>query len=199
MLEFMLNIDHALMRFFNNSLANPAFDLIMPVITDDWFVRIFFVTFALLAAVFGGKYGRVTFLLLILAVILTDQISSQVLKPWVGRLRPCKTMDLLHVLVDCSSGKSFPSSHAANSFGQAVIWCWRYPKYKWLFILSAVIISYSRVAVGVHYPLDVLAGAILGTLCALLIFFIMRQTGRLLSTGKALDNKDKLYIITGRK
>jgi membrane-associated phospholipid phosphatase len=178
MLEFLVNIDTALMRFLNLTVANPVFDFIMPVITHEWFVRIFFMTFALLAAIFGGKYGRMTCLFLILAVILTDQLSSQLIKPLVGRLRPCKNLDWVHVLINCSSGKSFPSSHAANSFGQAVIWTWRYPKYKWFFILSATIIAFSRIAVGVHYPFDVLTGAVLGTLCALLIFLIVKQLGR---------------------
>lgn len=178
MLEFLVNIDTALMRFLNLVIANPVFDLIMPVITHEWFVRIFFLTFALLAAIFGGKYGRITFLLLILTVVLTDQLSSQLIKPLVGRLRPCKSLDWVHVLIDCSSGKSFPSSHAANSFGQALIWIWRYPKYKWFFILSAAVIAFSRVSVGVHYPLDIFAGAVLGTLAGLLIFLIVKQIGR---------------------
>lgn len=178
MLEFLVNLDTALMRFLNVTLANPVFDLIMPVITHEWFVRIFFMTFALLAAIFGGKYGRITFLFLILAVVLTDQLTSHLIKPLVGRLRPCKNLDWVHVLINCSSGKSFPSSHAANSFGQAVIWTWRYPKYKWFFILSATIITFSRIAVGVHYPFDVLTGAVLGTLCGLLIFLTVKHLGR---------------------
>ena len=145
------------------------------VITHEWFVRIFFLAFALLAAIFGGKYGRITFLFLILAVILTDQFSSQLVKPLVGRLRPCKNLDWVHVLINCSSGKSFPSSHAANAFGQAIIWVWRYPKYKWFFILSAAAIAFSRIAVGVHYPFDVLTGMVLGILCALFLFLIVKQ------------------------
>ena len=179
MLDILQNIDIRLMQFFNLSLANPVFDIIMPVITHEYFVRIFLLTFALIALIFGGKYGRITFLLLIITVILTDQISSQVLKPMVGRLRPCKTLDWVHLLTNCSSGKSFPSSHAANSFGQAIIWTWRYPKFKWFFLLAALLISYSRIAVGVHYPFDVLTGAILGTLCALTVFLAVKLIERI--------------------
>lgn len=181
------NIDTQLMHFFNVTLANPVFDLIMPLITNGWFVLGFFLFFAILAAVFGGKYGRITFLLLLVAIALTDPISSQVIKPLVGRLRPCKTLDWVHLLVHCSSGKSFPSSHAANSFGQAVIWTLRYPKFKWFFLIAAAVISYSRVAVGVHYPFDVLAGAILGTLCALFIILIFTLIKRQVATNKGLD------------
>jgi undecaprenyl-diphosphatase len=175
MFEALQNIDIELMRFFNVTLGNPVFNFVMPIVTHEWFVRVFFLTFALAAAIFGGKYGRITFLLLILTVILTDQISSGFIKPLVGRLRPCKTLAWINLLVEnCSSGKSFPSSHAANSFGQAVIWCWRYPRFKWFFFVAAAVIAFSRIAVGVHYPFDVLAGAILGSLCGLLLFFVVK-------------------------
>ncbi len=174
MLEWLIQIDTQLMYFFNVSLANPVFDFIMPIITHEWFVRSFLLSLALIALIFGGKYGRVTFVLLILAVIFTDQISSQLIKPAVGRLRPCKVHEWVHLLVNCSSGKSFPSSHAANSFGQAAIWVWRYPKYKWFFIVAAILISYSRIACGVHYPFDVIVGAAVGTSCAIIVILFVK-------------------------
>ena len=189
MLEFVVNLDNRLMHFLNVGLANPVFDFIMPIVTHEWFVRIFFLIFALSAAIFGGKYGRITFLLLILIVILTDQASSGLIKPLVGRLRPCKTLDWVHVLINCSSGKSFPSSHTANAFGQAAIWTWRYPKYKWFFIISATVIAFSRISVGVHYPFDVLSGAILGTICGLIVYLGWSMANHLIMANKALDKK----------
>lgn len=180
-------IDSQLMYFFNVKLANPIFDIIMPFITNGFFVLAFFLSFAILAAVFGGRYGRITFLILLLAIALTDPIASQVIKPIVGRLRPCRVMDCLNVLVHCSQGKSFPSAHAANSFGQAIVWTWRYPKFKWFFLIAAAAISYSRIAVGVHYPFDVLAGAILGTLLALFIILVFTLIKRQVAANKGLD------------
>ncbi|NIP44651.1 MAG: phosphatase PAP2 family protein [candidate division Zixibacteria bacterium] len=189
MLEFIVNLDNQLMYFLNVRLANPVFDFAMPIITHEWFVRIFFLSFALAAAIFGGKYGRITALLLVLTVILTDQASSGIIKPLVGRMRPCKMLEGLHVLIDCSSGKSFPSGHATNSFGQAAIWVWRYPKYKWFFIISASVIALSRIFVGVHYPFDVLVGAILGTICGLIVFLIWTFAKRIKVANKALDKR----------
>lgn len=181
----MVNIDVALMHFFNVTLANPVTNLIMPIITHEWFVRIFLLSCALAALIFGGKHGRITFVILILTVILTDQISSQIIKPAVGRLRPCKTLDWVNILVNCSSGKSFPSSHAANSFGQAAIWLWRYPKYKWFFIVAAILISFSRVFVGVHYPFDILTGAAVGTTCGLIMFISIKLINQVKSSYKS--------------
>ncbi len=192
MLDFLINIDNQLMYFLNVNLANPVFDFVMPIVTHEWFVRIFFAVFALAAAIFGGKYGRITALLLVLTVILTDQASSGLIKPLVGRLRPCKTLEGLNVLIDCSSGKSFPSGHATNSFGQALIWVWRYPKYKWFFIISAAAIALSRIFVGVHYPFDVLTGAILGTICGLIVFLIWTLAKPLIAANKAPAQTDNI-------
>ncbi|MBD3383242.1 MAG: phosphatase PAP2 family protein [candidate division Zixibacteria bacterium] len=170
MLEFLVNIDTGLMRFLNLTLANPVFDFIMPILTDKWFVRTFFLTAGMIAAITGGKRGLITFFLLILAVILSDQLAAQVIKPAVGRLRPCHTHDWVHLLVNCSSGKSFPSAHAANSFGQAAVWFFRYPGWRWHFVIAASLIALSRVFVGVHYPFDILAGSVVGIFCGVVIF-----------------------------
>ena len=185
MLEFLIALDVKLMYFFNVSLANPVTNFIMPIITHEWFVRIFLLSCALAALIFGGKYGRITFVILILTVILTDQISSQLIKPIVGRLRPCKTLEGLNVLVNCSGGKSFPSSHAANAFGQAAIWLWRYPKFKWFFIIAAILISFSRVFVGVHYPFDILTGAAVGITCGLIMYIAVKLINQLKSSYKS--------------
>lgn len=174
MIETLVALDEQLMHFLNVSLANRFFDVMMPIVTSEYFVRSVLGGCVLVIAWKGGKYGRITALLAILTVILSDQISSQVLKPWVGRLRPCKELEWVNVLVNCSSGKSFPSSHAVNSFAQAVLWSLRYPKIGYFAYPLASLIAISRIFVGVHYPLDVAAGAIIGAICAVVIVLIYR-------------------------
>lgn len=169
MIDWLVNIDIEVMRFMNVTLSNPVFDVVMPIVTSEIFVRSILVLAVLIMIWKGGKYGRITALLAVLVVILSDQMSSTVLKPWVGRLRPCKTLDSLNVLVNCSSGWSFPSGHATNSFAQAVLWSVRYPRLGYFAYPLAAVIALSRIFVGVHYPLDVLTGAILGSACALVI------------------------------
>jgi len=187
MLETLIEIDTRLLYFFHIVLKNPVTDLVMPVITSEWFVRALFLIAALLIAVFGGRYGRITFLILVAAIILTDQLSSQLIKPLVGRPRPCKTLEWIEVLVNCGSGRSFPSSHAANTFGQALVWMIRYRRLRWWCLAAAALISLSRITVGVHYPFDVLAGAILGTICGLAAIMVAGLLERLFRSRKALD------------
>jgi undecaprenyl-diphosphatase len=119
------------------------------------------------------KWGKATWKWLLFAVInltVTDQVSSSIFKPLVHRLRPCADPLMtgkVNLLLDhCSGGFSFTSSHAANHFGLAMFLFISltplFKKYTWLFFIWAGIISYAQVYVGVHYPLDVLAGAMIG-------------------------------------
>jgi undecaprenyl-diphosphatase len=163
MLEWLLTLDRSVFLFINQSLANPVTDLFMPVVTNDNFLRGIYAVGIVAALVFGRKRLLWAVLFSIVLVTLTDQTSASVLKPLVGRLRPCKIMEV-HLLVNCGSGYSFPSSHAANLFGQALFWGLLFRRYLWPGIAFAFIIGLSRIFVGVHYPLDVLTGMILGAL-----------------------------------
>jgi len=112
----------------------------------------------------------------ILTVALTDQLSSNLIKNLVQRPRPCNDADMViyvkALLGRCSGGYSFPSSHATNHFGMA---CYIYftmkpyfKKWGYLFFFWAATIAYGQVYVGVHYPLDILCGAIIGSLVGMM-------------------------------
>jgi len=108
--------------------------------------------------------------LMLLTFGLGDTIASKMIKPFVGRIRPCndfRLADLIIHRVPCGSGYSFPSSHATNHFAIAVFLIFVFYR-SWKPILPiglawAFLISMSQVYVGVHYPIDTVAGAILGT------------------------------------
>ena len=113
-------------------------------------------------------------LLLFLTAATSDLISSRFIKPMVERLRPCNDIDVfeqINVLVRCGGGYSFTSSHATNHFAIAIfVIFWLGKDFKWVryfFGFWATTIALGQVYVGVHYPLDIFGGAILGTIIGL--------------------------------
>ena len=169
MLDFLNSLDITLFRFLNGSLSNSVFDFLMPLITDlnKYRIVLVFVGVILLWMLIRGKrHVRIAAVLLIITIVVSDQLSSSVIKYWLERPRPCHTLQHVHLLVGCGSGLSFPSSHAVNNFAGALILAFFFPRAKWCFFGFAALVAFSRVYVGVHYPSDIIGGAVIGLLCA---------------------------------
>ena len=115
------------------------------------------------------KTRRVGVLALI-ALALTFLIGNVLLKNWIARARPYDVFDEVRRLIEKQSDYSFPSGHTSASFAVSVVYCKRLPiTYGVLAILLAVAMGLSRLYVGVHYPSDVVGGAVLGALISLLV------------------------------
>ena len=175
MFESIQSVDSTVFVLINQSLANPVTDILMPIITNDMFLRIGFGVAVIALLIRGNNNVRRAALFSIIALIVADHISSSIIKPFVDRLRPCHDPAMLtgiHLLVHCGGGKSFPSSHAVNSFAVTVFFLGATPNAKRtlraVFVL-AILIALSRVFVGVHYPLDITVGAVLGATVGWLI------------------------------
>jgi len=116
---------------------------------------------------------------LAVTLLLSDQ-SAYHIKHWVGRVRPSHNLPHVHLVLGAGGWLSFPSNHAANSFATATLLGFlRIPAWKWswrLLLVLAGLVGYSRIYIGVHYPGDVLAGAILGTLIGFVVWQLYRQT-----------------------
>lgn len=171
-MDWIFQLDRSLFLLINKSWANAFFDVLMPFITnaDYWMIPLFLFWLALI--VFGGPKGRTTALLIVILVALSDQLTSSVIKPWIRRVRPCHPDHLIEgarYLIGLKKSMSFPSSHAANNAAIATLLTVRYPRWKWIPIIIAILVSYSRVYVGVHFPVDVLGGVIIGIGCAILV------------------------------
>jgi membrane-associated phospholipid phosphatase len=171
MLTTLQNWDRWLFTKINQDWTNSFLDTIFPLWREaiTWVPLYIF----LLAFVFinFGKKAWPWVAGLLVTVLLTDQISSHILKPYVNRMRPCHDIylaDHIRLLLRyCSDSRSFTSSHATNHFGVAFFIFFTMKPYfkKWgyLFFAWAATISYGQVYIGVHYPLDVICGALLGS------------------------------------
>ncbi|MEI8073956.1 MAG: phosphatase PAP2 family protein [Bacteroidota bacterium] len=163
--------DMALFLKLNTVFTNPLFDHVLPLWRNaNTWVPLYL--FLIVFSVVNFRTKSLFWILgAILTVVLTDQISSSVVKPFFERPRPCNDPIMIsHVrlLLDhCSGGYSFTSSHATNHFGFAVYVFITlrsvFKKWTWLFLIWAATVSYAQVYVGVHYPLDILSGALLGS------------------------------------
>lgn len=160
--QSLLRWDKAFFYLINSRTQNGFFDLIMPVLSDFHLWRWPLLAVVVGVVIFGRRRARVTMLLAIIAVVLSDQISSGMLKPLVSRPRPSHVLEGARLLAGRGGRFGFPSSHAANIFSAWVVLALRHPSLKYALIAVPLAVAYSRVYVGVHYPLDVIAGALLG-------------------------------------
>ena len=134
-----------------------------------------------LYVIFKNKRKEFIFITLsfIAVVVLSDQLSSGLIKPLVERLRPSHEptlSGLVHLVNGYTGGRfGFVSSHAANSFGFAMLSAlvFRYKPYTFFIFLWALVNSYSRIYLGVHYPLDVICGAALGIFLAAFVHILL--------------------------
>lgn len=161
-------IDTALFRFINQSLANPVFDWLMPILADGpkaggiaVFVPI--VTAIALGFLFaGGRRGRLFAIFIALVIICGDTFVIKTLKQTVGRSRPFITLGNEVLRIGGTDSGSMPSSHSANWFAAAMV-AFIFYRRSWRFMVPmAAAVAYSRVYNGVHYPSDVLVGAVVG-------------------------------------
>ena len=163
------NIDQQLFLFLN-SINSPLWDKIMYAISG----KIIWAPVYLAILIYLGIKYKKKFLVIIpfiiIAVTLADQLSVQLFKNVFHRLRPCHEPSLtgmIHLVNgQCGGLYGFVSSHASNSFNVALL-SLMFIKRRWFtisIIIWASVIGYSRIYLGVHYPGDVICGAIVGSL-----------------------------------
>ncbi len=170
MLSSLLDWDRSAFIAINNGLANSFFDLICPFIRTQ---EIWYPLYAFFLFVIIKKYKKESWKIILaisLMVLASDQFSANLIKNTFMRLRPCVEPNLIGItrhLIGSCAGYSFISAHATNHFALAVFISFFFKTQKWvlpLLLCWAFMIAFSQVYVGVHYPLDVTVGALVGSL-----------------------------------
>ncbi|MFN2457116.1 MAG: phosphatase PAP2 family protein [Chitinophagaceae bacterium] len=172
----LLQWDKWLFIQLNSKFTNPFFDAVLPYFRDSVFWAPLYIFILAFITLNYGKKGWWWSIAFLCTVAITDMVSSRIFKEAFERLRPCHDPDVFMyvrlLLKHCSGSFSFTSSHAANHFGIATFITltfystfgrWMYLTYIW-----ASFIAYAQVYVGVHYPLDVMGGGVIGVLAGVL-------------------------------
>ncbi len=176
-MEFLEQIDQQLFLFLNG-LHHPFWDWVMYWVSYKYTWVPLYLAILIYLIIKQKKYAIVSIVLLVLAIVLADQISVNLFKNVFLRYRPCHNLDiqpLVHLVNHHCGGKyGFVSSHATNAFAFAVLSALIINKRNLsiTLILWALLVSYSRIYLGVHYPADIVGGALLGTSIAFGLFYI---------------------------
>lgn len=171
-MDSLLQLDYSIFHFINHTISNSFLDVLLPFLrhANNWIPLYIFLAIYLL---YKYNIEAIKYILyIVFAFALADYISAGIIKPFVARLRPCHSAYLqANLLLGHCGGKwSFPSTHATNhiaialSIVMANIFTKRWINLCW--IIWAIAIGFAQIYVGVHFPSDVLAGIILGSMIA---------------------------------
>ena len=166
----LVEADRKVFYLINTRFSFSSLDHIMLLVRQPYTWIPLYLFFLLFFYANCRKYLFPFITLSLITFALTDFTSASIIKPLIGRLRPCHDVSLqtINSLAPCGGLFSMPSSHAANHFGLATFWFNVINKtlnrrWYWLWVW-AFVICYSQVYVGVHYPGDIIVGALLGLL-----------------------------------
>jgi undecaprenyl-diphosphatase len=175
----ILQLDYQAFKVVNTDWSNSILDSVLPILTDLHKVPAFWAFAVLVFTLWIWKHRRralVGIIGVLLAVVVSETVSYRLLKNYVARPRPEFTQGLeVKLRTHSHSGDSFPSLHASNNFAGATFLSLMYPPASPIFYAAAILIAFSRVYVGVHFPADVLGGALIGILCGLFVWFVMKR------------------------
>lgn len=181
-METLLQFDESLYKLINSGLSSNVLDLILVPFRHKLFwipLYLFLLSYILL------NFRRQRWLVIlgiILCMTLSDTLSSKIIKKSVKRTRPCHIEKLDPIKrVPCSHGFSFTSSHATNHFalGGFFFFLFAFTNLRVLFLIWAGVIGFAQIYVGVHYPLDVFVGSLLGFLIGFSTFTIYQKANQI--------------------
>lgn len=175
--QSVIDLDVKMLLFFNG-MHNTYFDYFMSAYSGKWvWIPMYAAILYVMLRNFSWKVALCCALSVALVVLFADQVCDALIRPYVERMRPANLnnplSELVHIVDNRRGGRyGFPSCHAANSFGLAFFLFLLFRK-RWLTVFMmawALVMCYSRVYLGMHYPGDLLAGGLVGATGAWLVY-----------------------------
>ncbi len=183
MMQTLVQWDTALFHWINSGWSNPVFDLLLSAVRIKYLWIPLYVL-CLSWIVFNSSVRQSAWIIFFVtaSIFASDTISSKLIKYQVQRPRPCQEKQMEPAViqrVSCGSGYSFTSSHATNHFCLAAflvtVFGGYMKRWKYFWWVWAGVISIAQVYVGLHYPLDVIGGGLLGSIIGISMGTLCRQ------------------------
>ncbi len=178
--NWILDFDKRAFLAINSLSGHYPLDKVMIILSAHWPWMVIVAAYLVGILINRNAVRLRAFVWIAATVGLSDVIAAYFLKPYFGRVRPCKVEELARIVDGCAGVYGFPSNHAANAACFAVLWLRFYGVTQGtIACLLAFFVGLSRVYLGVHYPADILAGFLYGMALALMSSFgfeKMRQT-----------------------
>ncbi len=165
MLETIQSMDFAILDWIQENIACKALDVFFSFITHFGDAGIFWIGVGILLLCF--KKTRKAGFCLLIAISIGFLVSNLILKPWVARTRPYDINTAITLLIGKPSDFSFPSGHTTASIASALAILYHHKKAGISALILAILIALSRLYLYVHFPTDVLVGALVGTLASI--------------------------------
>lgn len=175
MLESITSWDFSVLDYILTNLKCSVCDFLFPILDKIGYAGAMFILLGIILLFF--KKTRATGIMVLIGLLLINGFGEFLIKPLVGRIRPCNLRPIYDMLVKAPSSPSFPSGHMSAATVTAVVMFMRNKKSMWFMFLVALLVGFSRCYLYVHYPSDVIAGALLGIICGLLVYYIFKLTG----------------------
>ena len=162
MTDFLYSLDLTVLYFFNHTISTGFLDRFFSIITNvnNWYIA--YVILIGICWTKGGRIGKIAVIGVILLILAGDQLGHKVLKEIFQRIRPCNALADILTPLGCTGSYSFPSNHAINNFAAAIFFYRLFPNLKWVLFITAFLVALSRVYLGLHYPSDMIGGALIG-------------------------------------
>lgn len=179
MVDWLLQIDRILFLKLNG-LGSPYLDQLMIGLSNKYLWTPLYLFLIYLLIKHKKKDFYIPLIGVLIVLLITDQTTATLMKPYFARLRPCHEpafAGLVQIIGDCKGKFGFASGHAANSFGLATFFVfWLSTPWSKVLFVWAMLVAYSRVYLGVHYPLDIFTGAAIGIIAG----YCMTRLGKAL-------------------